>query len=53
MAEIQKQEETIILVVKAKTRLSEEEILKIAEERVPQFRAIPGLIQKYYIKLKL
>lgn len=43
---------TIILVVKAKTNLSEEEILKIAEERAPQFRAIPGLIQKYYIKTK-
>lgn len=26
-------------------------MLKIAHERAPQFKAIPGLIQKYYIKM--
>ena len=41
---------TVMLIVKAKTELSEEEFLKIAKEREPQFAAIPGLIQKYYIK---
>jgi len=41
---------TIMLIVKAKTTLSEAEFLKVAEERKPQFVAIPGLIQKYYIK---
>lgn len=43
---------TVMLIVKAKTELSEEEFLKIAKERAPQFAAIPGLIQKYYIKTK-
>ena len=43
---------TVMLIVKAKTELSEEEFLKIAREREPQFEAIPGLIQKYYIKTK-
>lgn len=41
---------TVMLIVKARTELSEEEFLKIAREREPQFAAIPGLIQKYYIK---
>src|SRR5210317_648654 len=43
---------TIMLIVKAKTTLSEEELLRVAKEREPQFAAIPGLIQKYYIKTK-
>lgn len=42
---------TIIQIVKVKTELSEEEMLKIAKEREPQFKAIPGIIQKYYVKL--
>ena len=40
----------IMLIIKAKTELPEEEFLRIAKERKPQFAAIPGLIQKYYIK---
>jgi heme-degrading monooxygenase HmoA len=43
---------TIMQIVKAKTGLSEEEFFRIAKEREPQFKAIPGLIQKYYIKTK-
>jgi heme-degrading monooxygenase HmoA len=43
---------TIIQIVRAKTELSEEEFFRIAKEREPQFKAIPGLIQKYYIKTK-
>ena len=42
---------TIMLIVRVKTKLSEEELLKRAREREPQFEALPGLIQKYYIKL--
>jgi heme-degrading monooxygenase HmoA len=38
-------------IVKIKTDLSEEEMMKKARERKPQFEALPGLIQKYYIKL--
>jgi hypothetical protein len=38
-------------IVKLKTELSEEELLKVAKEREPQFKAISGIIQKYYVKL--
>lgn len=41
----------VIQIVKFKTQLSEEELLEIAREREPQFQAIPGLLQKYYIRL--
>ncbi len=30
--------------------LEEDELLRVARQRVPQFRAIPGLLQKYYVK---
>ena len=39
-------------IVKLKTNLSQEELLEIAKEREPQFKAIPGIVEKYYIKLK-
>ena len=42
---------TIVQMVRIRTKLSEEELLKIAHEREPQFKAIPGIIQKYYVKL--
>lgn len=40
----------IIQIIKLKTSLKEDEVLKIAREREPQFKAIPGLIQKYYVR---
>jgi heme-degrading monooxygenase HmoA len=40
----------ILQIVNLKTDLSEGELLRIAHERAPQFRAIPGLIQKYYVR---
>ena len=43
---------TIIQIVTARTELTEEEFFRIAKEREPQFKAIPGLIQKYYIRTK-
>lgn len=42
---------TIMQIVRLKSELSEEELLKKAREREPQFYAIPGLIQKYYVKI--
>jgi hypothetical protein len=39
-------------IVKIKTELSLDELLEIAQDRAPQFEAIPGLVQKYYIKLE-
>jgi len=43
-------EGTVIQIVKIKSNLPHEELMKRAREREPQFRAIPGLIQKYYTK---
>ena len=40
----------ILQIVKLRTDLSEGELLEIAHERAPQFRGIPGLVQKYYVR---
>ena len=42
---------TIMQMVRFKTKLSETELLKVAKERKPQFKAITGILQKYYLKL--
>ena len=41
----------IVQFIQFETSLSEKEVLAVAEERLPQFRAIPSLVQKYYLKL--
>ena len=41
----------IIQIVKLRSELSEETILDKAKERMPKFKAIPGLLQKYYVRL--
>ena len=41
----------IIQLVKFENTLSESEVLDTANERADQFRALPGLVQKYYVKL--
>jgi heme-degrading monooxygenase HmoA len=41
----------IIQIIKLKSDLPEQELLRRAKEREPQFKAIPGLIQKYYTKI--
>jgi heme-degrading monooxygenase HmoA len=33
------------------SNLSEEEVLRRAAERADDYRAVPGLVQKYYVKL--
>ncbi len=42
---------SIMQIVRIKTNMPEEEMLRIAHEREPQFAALPGLLQKYYVKL--
>jgi len=37
-----------IMSVKFKSALSDDEVRKVMNERAPSFRALPGLIQKYY-----
>lgn len=46
----EKKKSKIIQIIKLKSELNEDEMFKIARERAPQFRAIPGLLQKYYTK---
>ncbi len=41
----------ILQIIKLKSNLPEDEILKRAKEREPQFKEIPGLLQKYYVRL--
>ncbi len=41
----------IIQIIKFESALSEDEVLGIAQERIENFRALPGLLQKYYVKL--
>ncbi|WP_406683400.1 YdhR family protein [Seonamhaeicola sp. MEBiC1930] len=41
----------ILQFVKLKSKLPEEDILNKAKERKSEFEAIPGLLQKYYVKM--
>lgn len=41
----------IIQIIKLRSGLTEEELLKTAKERKPNFKNIQGLLQKYYVKL--
>lgn len=40
----------LIVLVRFRSRLALQEIMKIAEERMPEFRALAGLQQKYYLQ---
>jgi heme-degrading monooxygenase HmoA len=40
----------IVQVVRFKSRLSDEQVLALSEARAPRYRALKGLIQKYYLK---
>jgi heme-degrading monooxygenase HmoA len=42
----------IIQFIRLKSKLPEEELMRRAREREPRFRALPGLLQKYYVKMK-
>lgn len=39
----------LALLVRFKSPLSLEEVMKVVEERAPEFRALEGLHQKYYL----
>ena len=41
---------SLILLVKFKSRLSYEEVLKVVDRRADEFRALKGLQQKYYLQ---
>lgn len=40
----------IVQIIRLKSHLEEEELLRRAREREPRFQEIPGLLQKYYLK---
>ena len=40
----------LVLLVRFKTSLSLEEVAKVAEVRAPEFKALEGLHQKYYLQ---
>ncbi len=40
----------IVQFIKLKSNLPEDELLARAKERESQFKALPGLLQKYYVK---
>ena len=42
----------IAQIIEFESSLSEEEALSLARKRLPEFQAIPSLIQKYYLKLE-
>ena len=42
----------VVQFVKIKTNLSEEEFFEAAHTRTPRFKAIDGIIQKYYLRLE-
>ena len=42
---------TVMQIVKIKTELTEAEFFEAAKKREPRFKAIDGIVQKYYFKL--
>lgn len=40
----------LVLLVRFRSRLSLEEVTKVLERRAPEFRALAGLLQKYYLQ---
>ena len=39
----------VLLIVRFKSSLSPDELEKRYKERLPEFQALPGLLQKYYL----
>lgn len=39
----------VVLLVKLRSKLSSDELERRYRERMPQFRELPGLLQKYYL----
>lgn len=39
----------IMQIVKFRSNMALEEVRKVAQERASEFRAVPGLLQKYYV----
>jgi hypothetical protein len=40
----------VVQIVRFKSGLPDEEVVKVYEARAPRYRALKGLVQKYYLK---
>jgi heme-degrading monooxygenase HmoA len=40
----------VVQIVRFKSELPEEEVVKVYEARAPQYRALKGLVQKHYLR---
>jgi heme-degrading monooxygenase HmoA len=40
----------LVLLVRFRSKLTLDEVMRVAEERAPEFRALAGLQQKYYLQ---
>lgn len=39
----------ILMFIKFKSKLESDELIRRYQERLPEFQALPGLVQKYYV----
>jgi heme-degrading monooxygenase HmoA len=42
----------IITIVRFTSGLRDDEVLRLYESRAPQYRQVPGLLQKYYLRYR-
>ena len=42
----------LVQIIRLKSKLPEKELLIRAKEREPSFKALSGLLQKYYVRLE-
>jgi heme-degrading monooxygenase HmoA len=42
----------IVTIVRYKSGLTDDEVLRLYESRAPQYRQVPGLRQKYYLRYR-
>lgn len=43
-------QQPVVLRVRFKSALSFDQVKQVVEERIPEFAALPGLLQKYYLQ---
>jgi heme-degrading monooxygenase HmoA len=42
--------EMLVQIVRYRSRLTDEDVLATVESRAPEYLAVPGLLQKYYLR---
>jgi hypothetical protein len=46
----QEEVEVLVQIVRYRSRLTDEDVLATVESRAPEYLAVPGLLQKYYLR---